>query len=128
MSCNTVSTFWFLIIHYVEKSFYIPSGFPLMIILYFCSLPLCGWICVASLRKRWPSANDIFFFCRNKAQRVMQANLARKKRALLEKKALAYIHLTVIIFFWQYSIILLLPAVSCLTSHINYLINQINTM
>lgn len=93
LSCNPVSTFWFLVIRYFEKkSFFIPVslGYPLMIIL------LGGWICVASLRKWWPSANDIFILYSNKAQRVKQGNLARGKRALL-KKSLS-IHLTVISF------------------------------
>lgn len=93
LSCNPVSTFWFLVIRYFEKkSFFIPvsSGYPLMIIL------LRGWICVASLRKRWPSANEIFILYSNKAQRVSKCNLARGKRALL-KKSLS-IHLTVISF------------------------------
>lgn len=83
LSCNPVSTFWFLVIHYFgKKSFYMPvsSGYPLMIIL------LRGWICVASLRKRWPSANEIFILYSNKAQRVSKCNLARGKRALLKKK------------------------------------------
>lgn len=116
LSCNPVSTFWFLVIRYFEKkSFFIPVslGYPLMIIL------LRGWICVASLRKRWPSANEIFILYRNKAQRV--------KQGALLKKAWVYIWPSWVLF-WQYSRILMLPAVPCLINHIDYMINQINTV
>lgn len=99
----------------------VSSGYPLMII-----LPR-GWICVASLRKRWPSANDIFILYSNKAQRVKKGNLARGKRALLKKK-LEYTFDLHEFCFWQYPRILMLPAVPCLINHIDYMINQINTV
>lgn len=88
---------------------------------------LRGWICVASLRKRWPSANEIFILYSNKAQRVKQDNLARGKRALLKKK-LEYTFDLHEFCFWQYPRILMLPAVPCLINHIDYMINQINTV
>lgn len=119
LSCNPVSTFWFLVIRYFKKkSFFIPvsSGYPLMIIL------LRGWICVASLRKRWPSANDIFILYSNKAQRVKKDNLARGKRALLKKK-LEYTFDLHEFCFGQYPRIILLPTVLCLINHIDYMIN-----
>lgn len=99
----------------------VSSGYPLMII-----LPR-GWICVASLRKRWPSANEIFILYSNKAQRVKKGNLARGKRALLKKK-LEYTFDLHEFCFWQYPRILMLPAVPCLINHIDYMINQINTV
>lgn len=54
----------------------VSSGYPLMIIL------LRGWICVASLRKWWPSANEIFILYRNKAQRVKQGALLKKSLSI----------------------------------------------